>query len=109
MAASLTCREVVWVRAILKGLGFGQRQPTPIYEDNSACIQMSRNPVQHNKTKHIDLHYHFVRERAEIGQVKLVWVPTGEMIADLLTKALPPALFEKLRGMLFGFGVEAKV
>ncbi len=99
MAAS-PCREVVWVRAILKGLGFDQRQPTPIYEDNSACIQMSRNPVQHNKTKHIDLHYHFVRERAEIGQVKLVWVPTGEMIADLLTKALPPALFEKLRDML---------
>lgn len=101
MAASLTCREVLWVRYILAGLGFKQQQATPIFEDNSACIQMSKNPVQHNKTKHIDLHHHFVRERVEGGDVKLVWVPTGEMIADLLTKALPTATFEKLRDMMF--------
>lgn len=102
MAASLTCREVIWVRAMLAGLGFKQREPTTIFEDNSACIQMSKNPVLHSRTKHIDLHYHFVRERTESAEVKLEWVPTDEMVADMMTKALTTSVFETLREKLFG-------
>lgn len=83
MAASLVCREVI-----------------VIHEDNEACIQMSKNPVNHSKAKHIDLHYHFVRERVESGEVRLDWVSTSEMIADMLTKAVTPAVFKTLRNAL---------
>ena len=102
MAASQTCREVVWIRMLLAGLGFKQNKPTVIFEDNSACIQMSKNPVLHSRTKHIDLHYHFVRERSESAEVKLEWLSTERMIADILTKPLPAPLFASLCEMLFG-------
>ncbi len=108
MSASLVCREVIWIRTLLAGLGFEQSGPTVIHEDNSACIQMSKNPVQHSKTKHIDLHYHFVRERVEKGDVRLDWVPTDKMIADMLTKALSPAVFIPLRDALFGYHLRNK-
>ena len=103
MAASLVCREVIWIRSILDGFGFQQKGPTVIHEDNEACIQMSKNPVNHSKAKHIDLHYHFVRERVESGEVRLDWVSTSEMIADMLTKAVTPAVFKTLRNALFNY------
>ena len=103
MAASLVCREVIWIRSILAEFGFNQDGPTVIREDNEACIQMSKNPVNHSKTKHIDLHYHFVRERVETGEVALDWVSTSEMIADMLTKAVTPAIFKSLRDALFNY------
>ena len=71
-----------------------------VYEDNSGCIEWSRNPVQHQRTKHIDLKYHFVRAKVKEGAVKLVHCPTEDEIADLLTKYLPAARFEKLRDMM---------
>lgn len=104
MSASLVCREVIWIRSLLTGLGFKQPGPTVMHEDNAACVQMSKNPVLHSKTKHIDLHYHFVRERVESGEVRLDWISTEDMIADLLTKALLPNVFMRLRDALFGTG-----
>ena len=103
MAASLVCREVIWIRSLLAGFGFKQEGPTVIHEDNAACVQMSKNPVNHSKTKHIDLHYHFVRERVESGEVRLDWLSTEKMIADILTKAVIPKTFIALRDALFGY------
>lgn len=103
MAASLVCREVIWIRSLLAGFGFKQDGPTVIHEDNAACVQMSKNPVNHSKTKHIDLHYHFVRERVETGEVRLDWLSTEKMIADILTKAVIPKTFIALRDALFNY------
>ena len=61
---------------------------TMIYEDNQGCIALARNPVFHSRTKHIDIKFHFLREKIEEGVMKLEYKPTNEMIADGLTKAL---------------------
>ena len=58
-----------------------------IFEDNTGCIQWSKNPVDHQKSKHVDLKYHFVRAKVKEGEAKLVFCPTEEMMADILTKA----------------------
>ena len=61
---------------------------TMIYEDNQGCIALARNPVFHSRTKHIDIKFHFLREKIKEGVMKLEYKPTNEMIADGLPKAL---------------------
>jgi hypothetical protein len=96
MAASAAIQEVVWARALLHQLGFPQDGPTTVFEDNQGCIALSRNPVNHTRTKHIDVRHHFVREKVQDGQVSLVYLPTADMTADLLTKGLHPPQFHRL-------------
>ena len=57
---------------------------------------MAKNPVGHARTKHIDIHYHFVREGVQDEAIILKYVATGELIADILTNPLPKCIFEKL-------------
>nr|GEY75735.1 uncharacterized mitochondrial protein AtMg00810-like [Tanacetum cinerariifolium] len=61
---------------------------TPIYYDSKSAIAISCNPVQHSRTKHIDFHYHFVKEHMEKGTIELYFVKTDYQLADLFTKAL---------------------
>ena len=61
---------------------------TTIYEDNQGCIALAKNTVFHARTKHIDIKFHYLREKVEEGVIELEYEPTGEMIADGLTKAL---------------------
>lgn len=70
--------------------------PTEIYEDNQGAISMAKIPVGHARTKHIDIRYHFVRERVQDGASTLKYIGTDEMVADILTKPLPKHHFEKL-------------
>ena len=68
--------------------------PTTIYCDNLNNIQLAKTPVFHARTKHIEMHYHFVRERVLSGEVELQYVPTDRQTADIFTK---PLGLEKLR------------
>ncbi|GKE97641.1 hypothetical protein Tco_0020992 [Tanacetum coccineum] len=61
----------------------------PMYRDSKSSIAISCNPVQHSKTKHIDIRYHFIKEHVEKGTVELYFVRTEYQLADLFTKALP--------------------
>ena len=61
---------------------------TTIYEDNQGCIALAKNPVFHSRTKHIDIKFHFLREKIEEDMMELEYKPTNEMIADGFTKAL---------------------
>ena len=61
---------------------------TPIYCDNTSAIQITQNPVQHTKTKHIQIRHHFIRDNVEKGKVSLHYVSTTEQLADIFTKAL---------------------
>jgi hypothetical protein len=63
--------------------------PQIIFADNQGAIKLSKNPLYHNRTKHIDVKYHFIRESTQKGLIQLVYIPTGEMVADILTKSLP--------------------
>ncbi|GJX85047.1 hypothetical protein Tco_0335821 [Tanacetum coccineum] len=67
-----------------------------MYCDSKSAIAISCNPVQHSKTKHIDIRYHFIKEHVEKGTVELYFVGTEYQLADLFTKALPKERFEYL-------------
>jgi len=96
MAVTNTTKEVMWHQAFLQELGFAQSQATTIFEDNQSCIALVKNPIHHARTKHIDIQHHFVREKVESNEVKIVYMPTETMVADALTKALAYPKFKKL-------------
>ena len=73
-----------------------------IWDDNQGCIAMTKNPVMHKRTKHIDIRYHFVREAVARNEIKLEYVPTADQAADLLTKALPKGVVQRLRPIILG-------
>ena len=94
MVASSATREEIWLRKILAGL-FGQiPKPTVIHCDNQSCVQMSVNLVFHDKSKHIEIRYHFIRDMVQKGVVELQYIPTDDRTADVLTKPLPRVKFE---------------
>ena len=97
IALCFATQEAVWLRQLMKDLQMDCNTATTIHEDNQGTIAMSRNPVLHKRTKHIDIKYHFVREKTQDGTIELKYCPTNEMVADILTKPLPKRQFEYLR------------
>ena len=73
-----------------------QGTATIIYEDNQSCIALAKNPIHHARSKHIDIQYHFIREKVELGEIELKYMATEDMIADALTKPLLAPKFAKL-------------
>lgn len=103
-AAQLATREAVWLRRFLEEIDERQSSATIIHCDNQSCIKIAKNPVFHARTKHIEIHYHFVREKVLAGEVELRFCPTEDQVADIFTKGLSREKFQKFRTML---GVEA--
>lgn len=93
MAASHAAKEAIWLRRLMGELGYPQKDPTIIHEDSTGCIGMSKNPIHHSKTKHIDVQYHFIRERVEKGEVILQKITSQDQIADAFTKPLDRVKF----------------
>jgi hypothetical protein len=103
MSACAATQEAIWLRSVLIDLGIMQKsEGIVINEDNKSCIEFSNNPGSYRRTKHIDIKYHFVRERTLTGEVKLEYIPTKSQIADIFTKALAKDLFTKFRDLLLG-------
>ena len=100
VAASLASQEAIWLRALLGDISFVQKKPTVIKEDNQGTIALSRNPKYHPRTKHIDIKYHFIRDKVAKKELILDYCPTEQMLADLLTKPLGKTLFQRLRGLM---------
>ena len=93
-ALSTATKEAVWLRELLNELRYAQTDPTPIYQDNQSTIALAYNPVNHGRTKHIDIQHHFIRECVENRTICLEYLPTKRMTVDVLTKALPRTKFE---------------
>ena len=74
--------------------------PTTVFEDNQGAIELSKNVKFHNRNKHIDVAYHSVRERIHSKDIIGTYCPSEEMQADIMTKGLPRASFEKFRASL---------
>ncbi|XP_046844921.1 secreted RxLR effector protein 161-like [Xenia sp. Carnegie-2017] len=100
VALSQATQEVIWLRRLLSDLGSKPVSPTTVHEDNQGAIEIARNPKFHNRTKHIDVAYHFVRERILSKEVKVCYCPSKDMIADIMTKGLSKDQFQKLRNLL---------
>jgi hypothetical protein len=78
ISVSATSQEVIWGRTFLRELGFEQEKPTIIFEDNKSCIDISTSYKQHSGAKHIDLRYHFIRDRVlnSVLPVHVQWIFT---------------------------------
>jgi hypothetical protein len=90
-------KEAIWLRQLLSELGIDTSSPTVLHIDNQSAIAIAKNPEFHDCTKHIDVRYHFLRQVVEDGTVELCYTPTGDQVADALTKGLPPTSFNKFR------------
>lgn len=100
MALASAAQEAIWIRQLIADLKGEQIGPIMLLEDNQAAICMAKNPQFHGRAKHVDIKYHFVREKVCSGVVELKYCPTAEMIADMLTKGLSQDKFVKLRLMV---------
>lgn len=100
MAASQANCEAIWLRKLLVGLFGRELRPTTIYCDNQSCIKLSENPVFHDRSKHIEIRYHFIRYWVQRGAVRLAYVSTDDQVADMLTKSLPKGKHVRFRGMM---------
>jgi hypothetical protein len=92
--------ECIWLRQLLGELQCPIQKATVAYCDNVSAVYMSANPVHHKRTKHIELDIHFVRERVQVGELRVLHVPTGEQYADIMTKGLTTKTFEAFRDSL---------
>ena len=100
MAASLAACEAIWMRKILVGLFGSHLDPTVIYYDKQSCIKLSANPVFHDRSKHIDIRYHHIRDCVQRRIMLLSYIPTEDQDVDILTKALTRSKFEYHRGKI---------
>eukprot|EP00253_Pinus_taeda_P008301 PITA_08301 len=93
-------KEALWLRQILSEFGFEQQHPTTLWCDNQSAIQLCKDPVQHQRSKHIELHMHFIRKLIHDHVLEVQYYSTDDQVADIFTKALTEAKFTKLRYML---------
>jgi hypothetical protein len=89
--------EACWLRQLLHELHHPLRRASVVYCDNVSAVYLSSNPVQHQRTKHVEIDLHFVRERVALGEVRVLHVPTTSQYADVFTKGLPTSVFTEFR------------
>jgi Reverse transcriptase (RNA-dependent DNA polymerase) len=99
-AESAAIQEVLWLRGLLKELGLQSQVGSIVHGDNQSTIAVTKNGIKGERTKHVDVKYHFVTETVERGDVRLKWIPTADQQADIFTKALAQPAFEQLRSQL---------
>jgi len=95
-AAACAC-QAVWMRRILEKLNHEQKGCTILMCDNSSTIKLSRNPIMHGRSKHIDVRFHFLRDLTRDKVIELVHCDSQDQVADLLTKPVKLQTFENLR------------
>ena len=99
VATSCTC-QTVWLKRVLEKLGLNQDKTTIIHCDSSFAIKLSKNPVMHCYSKHIDVCFHFLRELTKTSTVELVYCITQDQLANIMTKPLKIDAFLKLQALL---------
>uniref|UniRef100_A0A2N9ICE2 Integrase catalytic domain-containing protein n=1 Tax=Fagus sylvatica TaxID=28930 RepID=A0A2N9ICE2_FAGSY len=100
VAATSSVCHAVWLRSLLKELHMSQEEATEIFVDNKSALALAKNPVFHDRSKHIDTRYHFIRECIARKEVQLEFVKSQDQVADIFTKPLKYDTFYKLRALL---------
>jgi len=104
--AATTCAcHSIWMKEVLNSVEEDYCKCITVFCDNSSSIKLSKNPVLHGRTKHINVRFHFIRDLIKKGEVELVYCGTKEQITDIMTKPLKLEDFVKLRMLL---GVQEK-
>jgi len=105
VAAASCCANVLWMKSQLSDYGI-QYKMVPIFCDNTSAIAISNNPVLHQRTKHIDIRYHFIRDHVINGDIELHFIPTEYQLADIFTKPLDEPTFTRLKAELGMLDIE---
>ncbi|KAH9745480.1 hypothetical protein KPL70_004087 [Citrus sinensis] len=100
VAATSSVCHAIWLRNLLKELSLAQEEPTEICVDNKSTIALSKNPVFHDRSKHIDTRYHFIRECIARKEVQIKYVKSQDQAADIFTKPLKQEDFVRFRSLL---------
>ena len=93
-AAAMAAQESTWLMQLLRDLHQLVEYAIPLYCDNQSAIRLAENPVFHARTKHVEVHYHFIREKVLEEEVELRQIKTGDQVADVFTKGLSSNKFE---------------
>jgi hypothetical protein len=96
IAAGHCCAQVLWMRQTLRDYGY-KLTKVPLLCDNESAIRMADNPVEHSRTKHIAIRYHFLRDHQQKGDIEISYINTKDQLADIFTKPLDEQTFNKLR------------
>ena len=98
VAACETSKEAVWLQQLVSEISNKKKEvPIPLFCDNQSAIRLVRNPEFHQRTKHIDVKYHFIRDQQEGGKIDLQYIPSDDQLADVFTKPLAAPRFKILR------------
>lgn len=97
VAAAQAAQDCVWCRSMIGSLGYSLSGATVMFEDNQGCIALAKNPTNHSRIKHIDIKYHFIRDRIERKDIELRYIETENNLADVMTKPLAKDRFIDLR------------
>lgn len=92
--------EICWLRNLLLELGHHPTRTSLVYCDNVSAIYISENPIQHQRTKHIEIDIYFVHEKVQRGQIRVLYVASRYQIADIFTQGIPRTLFFDFRSSL---------
>jgi hypothetical protein len=97
---TLVVQEILWLKHIFEFLSLSIESPIMIWNDNQSSIRLSDHHVQHSRTKHIDVRYHFIREHIKRKIIEVAYLPSEDLPADMLTKSLDRIKFQKFRELL---------
>jgi len=101
-ALASATRQALFLRGLAEELGLPQHGPTLLHQDNQATMSLVVNPMVSSRTKHTALRVHFTREQLKLGHIRLQFCSSSDMLADLLTKALPSPQHQRLRTLIMG-------
>jgi hypothetical protein len=87
IATGHCCAQLLWMRQTFRDCGY-KLSKVPLLCDNESAIRMADNPVEHSRTKHIDIRYHFLRDHQQKGDMEIAYVSTHNQLADIFTKPL---------------------
>jgi hypothetical protein len=99
VAARQCCAQLLWMRQTLWDFGYNLSK-VPLLCDNESAIYMADNPIEHSRTKHIDIRYHFLRDHQQKGDIEVFHISTENQLAYIFTKPLDEKTFCRLRSEL---------
>ena len=105
VALSSCAKQGQWIAQILRDLNRSKyisksSKLVEIRGDNQGAIVLTKNPHLHERSKHIDIYYYYIRDLAEKGRARVDFIPTNDMVADGMTKPLQRVKFERFKGLM---------
>ena len=97
IAAVSAGQEIMWLRNLFTEFGYSFDAPSSLWMDNQSALSVAQNPEHHGRMKLLDLQFFWLQDKVQEGVLAIKYIPTGDMVADMLTKAFPQAKVDKLR------------